>query len=157
LLDRIRDGPPGSLDALTDFIRRGATNQEAINAIQQLLGSKVSDDDDEIMSSPSDGTGPPTGVSDQAPGAMSIIEHATAPHGKGKERGVGSMPVSHLLATLKTCSTNQGEAMLRGFMAQKLDEKFALPPWAQVEASKWDRSGTGESAPTAAERASWRK
>jgi hypothetical protein len=157
LLDRIRDGPPGSLDSLTDFIHRGGTNQEAMNAIQELLGPKLDDDDDDLISSQSDGVGPSTDgrPSNQPSRAMSFGDYSAAHHGKSKERGMGFMPVSQLLASLKTCSASQGEAMLRNFMSQRLDEGFALPPWTPAQANQWDGSGSGDSAPTAAERASW--
>jgi hypothetical protein len=159
LLDAIRDGPSQRLDALFDYVRSGATNQEITLALQHQLSRPGDEDGDEPMSSQADGTD--SALEDAKPGKspadMSNFESAASESGRGKTTDAGLMPISTLLFSLKNCSESQGEALLRRFLAFREGEKVKVSPPTRLADGKSpaEGAGPGVSLPSVAERAMW--
>ncbi|KIW62405.1 hypothetical protein PV04_10583 [Phialophora macrospora] len=159
LLDAVREGPSQRLDALFDYIRSGATNQEITVALQHQLSRSGDEDGDETMLSHANGAD--SALEDVKPGKspadMSSLGSAASESGRGKTTDPGLMPISTLLFSLKNSSKTQGEAVLRRFLAFRAGEreKASLSTRLADGKSPVEGAGPGISPPSVAERAMW--
>ncbi|EXJ54635.1 hypothetical protein A1O7_09976 [Cladophialophora yegresii CBS 114405] len=154
LLDAIREGPSPRLEALFDYVRSGATNQEITVAVQHQLSRPSDEDGDGTMLSQADGVD--SVLEDTKPGkSPADMSSFGSDAGRGRPAEPGLMPVSTLLFSLKNCSEAQGEALLRQFVAFKAGGKASLPSPLADGKSSGDATGPGTSPPSVAERATW--
>ncbi|OCT48154.1 hypothetical protein CLCR_03943 [Cladophialophora carrionii] len=142
LLDAIREGPSHRLEALFDYVRSGATNQEITVAVQHQLIHAGDEDGDETMSSQADGVD--SVLEDIKPGkSPADMSSFGSDSGRGRPADPGPIPISTLLSSLKNCSESQGEAILRQFLAVKAGGKASLPSHLADGKSPGEVTGAG--------------
>ncbi|ETI20270.1 hypothetical protein G647_08304 [Cladophialophora carrionii CBS 160.54] len=142
LLDAIREGPSQRLEALFDYVRSGATNQEITVAVQHQLIHAGDEDGDETMSSQADGVD--SVLEDIKPGkSPADMSSFGSDSGRGRPAYPGPIPISTLLSSLKNCSESQGEAILRQFLAFKAGGKPSLPSQLADGRSPGEVTGAG--------------
>ncbi|KIW93564.1 uncharacterized protein Z519_06169 [Cladophialophora bantiana CBS 173.52] len=154
LLDGIREGPTSRLEAMFDFIRSGASNQEITNALHQYSNRAPEDDDvDDPMSSHVDGSDSLVDAG-KSPADTSSLGSVTSDSAKGKAPELSS-PIATLLSSLRNASPPEGEAILRHLLALRSEDRFGLPLWTSEAKNLWESADVGTILPSVAERALW--
>ncbi|OQV01549.1 Fungal Zn2-Cys6 binuclear cluster domain-containing protein isoform 2 [Cladophialophora immunda] len=153
LLDGIREGPSPRLEAMLQRIRGGASNQEITNALHQYSNRTEDEEGDDAMASQIDGAEALMDAG-KSPADTSSLGSGASESAKGRAPD-GAMPLGNLLTSLKNASPQEGEAILRQFLALRSDDRVGLPLWASEARNLWEGMDAGIALPSVTERAMW--
>lgn len=174
LVDGIRGGPSGRLDALFSYIRAGATAEDIANVVHCQWSNADDQDLDQAMISGGEMDEPPTdgidrfkSLRDQTDPSITheemdhqeteVFSPASAISDSRTSRdGEGSSAVARLVAALKSSNLADGEELVRQFLSSRFDERtLSFPGSASSGVSSSDGALQHMLRPSMVERSHW--